>query len=283
MRKTDLCTVAAAGLLILLGSSVETAAQPSPPGSDATAKVYGSSREYRWTFYVPVMTLERHEIFVQAPATTVRSRRWDYEVPALRAERFKLGQVAEFRCKYMDWRLPNECRTVWHDVYADLPVLAMQKSHVDYDVAEMAWQERRIRVDLPRWTWTEQTLIVAVPAFEAEEVPQPGWSQAPGVMLARESIERARATLNSHEAATVEIMDDVIAALNSSIASVEAEGADPHKLTAADGTIIDLGAVRQALLDQKAQELDRFARVRGELGNLNAAGRARRDARAVLP
>jgi hypothetical protein len=281
MRKTDLCIVAAAGLLILLRSSFETArAQPAPPAFDATAKVYGSSREYRWTFYVPVMTLERREIVVQALATTVRSRRWNYEIPALRAERFKLGQVAEFHCKYMDWRLPNECRTVWHNVYADLPVLAMQKDHVDYDVVEWAWQERRILFDVPRWTWTEQTLIVAVPAFDAEEVPQPGWSQTRDVMPARESIERARATLDSREATAVKIIDDAIAALNSSIASVEAEGADPRKLTAVDGTMIDLGATRQALLDQKAQELDRFARVRGEL---NVIVRATRDARAVSP
>jgi len=180
----------------------------------------------------------------------------------------------------MDWRLPNECRTVWHDVYADLPVLTMQKEHLDYDVAEVAVQERRIRFDVPYWTWTEQTLIVAVPAFYAEEVPQPGWSQASDVVLARESIERARATLDSREAATKKIMDDAIAALSSSIASVEAEGADPRKLKAADGTIIDLGAARQALLDQKAQELDRFARVRGEL---NSAVRATPDARAVAP
>jgi hypothetical protein len=197
----------------------------------------------------------------------------------LRAERFKLGQVAEFHCKYMDWRLPNECRTVWHDVYADLPVLAMQKDHVDYDAVEWAWQERRILFDVPRWTWTEQTLIVAVPAFDAEEVPQPGWSQTRDVMLARESIERARATLDSREATAVKIIDDAIAALNSSIASVEAEGADPRKLTAVDGTMIDLDATRQALLDQKVQELDRFARVRGELN----AVRPTRDARAVSP
>ena len=78
-------------------------------------------------------------------------------------------------------------------------------------------------------------------------------------------------------------MDEVIAALNSSVASVEAQGADPRRLTAADGTTIDLRAVRQALLDQKAQELDRLARVRGELGDLSAAGRATRDARAVAP
>ena len=47
-----------------------------------------------------------------------------------------------------------------------------------------------------------------------------------------------------------------------------------------DGSIIDPGAARQALLAQKAQELDRFARVRGEL---DSAVRATRDARAVSP
>ena len=262
MRKTALF-IMAAGLLMAFRSGFEIArAQALPPAADATAKVYGGSREYRWTFYVPVITLERREIVVRAPATTLRSRRWDYEVPALRAQRFKLGQVAEFTCKYMDWRLPNECRTVWHDVYADLPVLTMQKEHLDYDVAEVAVQERRIRFDVPYWTWTEQTLIVAVPAFYAEEIPQPGWSRASGVVVARDSIERARATLDSREAATTKIMDDAIAALSSSIASVEAEGADPRKLKAADGTIIDLGAARQALLDQTARELDRFARDR---------------------
>jgi L-alanine-DL-glutamate epimerase-like enolase superfamily enzyme len=117
-----------------------------------------------------------------------------------------------------------------------------------------------------------------VPALDAEEVPEPGWSQAKDVVLARESIERARTTLDSGEAATVKIMDDAIAALNSSIASVEAEGADPRKLTTVGGANLDLGAARQALLEQKAQELDRFARVRKEL---DAAVRITRDARAA--
>jgi len=269
--------VAGSGLLIALAASFETAkAQALPPASSGTATLYGGTREYRWTFYVPAMTFERREIVVQAPATTVRSRRWNYEIPALRAQRFKLGQVAEFSCKYPDWRLPNECRTRWRNVYADLPVLAMEKNHLDYDVAEVAWQERRIRFDIPYWTWTEQTLIVAVPAFDTEEVPQPGWSQASDVVLARASIERARATLDSQEAAALKIMDDAIAALDSSIAAAKTEGADPRKLETADGTMLDLGAAREALLAQKAQELDRFAGVRAELD-------AVRTARAVAP
>src|SRR2546430_5280317 len=171
--------VAGSGLLIALGVSFETAtAQALPPAADATAKVYGGSREYRWTFYVPVMTFERREIVVQAPATTMRSRRWDYEVPALRPQRFKLGQVAEFTCKYMDWRLPNECRTVWHDVYADLPVLAMQKEHLDYDVAEVAGRGGPTSFFAPRLAWAEPTPVRALPLFFSVGSPPPGSSRA---------------------------------------------------------------------------------------------------------
>ena len=60
--------------------------------------------------------------------------------------------------------------------------------------------------------------------------------------------------------------------------ATEAEGADPGKLKAADGAMLDLGAARQSLVDQKAQVLDRFARVRGELTAVTTG-----EARAVLP
>ena len=73
-------------------------------------------------------------------------------------------------------------------------------------------------------------------------------------------------------------VDDAIAALSAGIAAAETEGADPTKLKAADDAVLNLGAVREALLDQKARELDRFARVRGELTAV-ATG----EARAVLP
>ncbi|HEY2969335.1 MAG TPA: hypothetical protein VGK75_13335 [Casimicrobiaceae bacterium] len=281
MRKTDLFIVAASGLLIALGASLETArAQALPSASDATAKVYGGTREYRWTFYVPVMTLARREIVVQAPEVTLRSRGWDYEAPDLREERRKVGQVAEFDCKYVDWwRLPNECGVRWRDVYADLPVLTVRRHHVDFDAAEWAWQERRIRFDVPYWTWTERTLTVLVPVLVSEETPPPAWSRATGATLARESLDDARATLVAQEAAAAKTVDDGIAALDASIASVVAEGADPGKLAAVDGTTIDLGALRRALLAQKAQELGRYARIRDELD----AAAGTNGARAVAP
>ncbi len=263
MRKFDLSRRFPCGLLLMLG--IGTACAQSAPIPGPATDIYAGTREYRWTFYVPVMTLERHEIIVQGPGVTVRSRRVDYELPGLKSERRKLGQVAEFHCKYPDWQLPNECGISWHDVYADLPVLTMRREHIDADVAEWTSEERRIRFDVAHWTWTERTLTVVVPEFSTEPPPPRTWSQAPGPMLAGESIERARATLDSHQAEAVQTVDAAVAALTSSIESVEAQGADASKLASGDGSNVDLYATRQALLDDRARQVARYAQVRAEL------------------
>lgn len=237
----------------------------SPVALDATEKVYPGTHEYRWTFYVPVLTMERHQVIVQELAPTMRSRSWEYEAPGLRAQQFKLGQLAEFHCKYPDWwLLPNECGTYWHDVYADLPVLTMERSHVDYEVAEWRWQERRIGFDVPRWTWTEQTLRVMVPVFTEEKLPPPEWSRADDVMLAR-AIGRARVTLAERRADMVRIIGDAVAVLDSRMGSFAARETDPSRLETVEGKAIDLVAMRRALLDEQARELERFARIRAEL------------------
>jgi hypothetical protein len=241
-------------------------AQAPPTALDATPKVYPGTQEHLWTFYVPVLTFERHEILVQTLAPTIRSRRLEYESPALRAERFKLGQLAEFHCKYADWwELPNECGMYWHDVYADLPQLAMQRNHIDYDAAEWEWRERRIRFDIPRCVWTERTLRVMVPVLSPEEAPPPEWSQAPGVRLARESVDRARGALVAIEGDIGKTVRDALAALDSGIAVAVAQGADPRRLATVEGATIDLAAVRSALLAEQARELGRLARIRAEL------------------
>jgi hypothetical protein len=209
--------------------------------------------------------MERHQIIVQAMAPTIRARIWEYEAPALRAERFKLGQLAEFHCKYPDWwRLPNECGVYWHDVYADLPQLAMRRGHIDYEAAEWGWRERRIGFDVPRWTWQEQTLRVMVPVFTEEKLPPPEWSRGDDVMLAQE-LKRARDTLAGREADTVRIAGDALAALDSRIEDLAAQDEDPRRLATAAGESIDLVAMRRTLADEQARALGRFARIRAEL------------------
>lgn len=249
--------------LLLLGAGgawAQSAPVPGPP-----TDLYAGTREYVWTFYVPVMTVERRDIVFSGPGLAVHSRRFDYEVPGLKSERRKLGQVAEFHCKYPDLLLPNECGIEWHDVYADLPVLTLRHEHVDADVAEWTTEERRIRLDVPRWTWQERTLTVVVPEFSTAPQPQRTWSMAPDPVLADASIETARATLDSRQAEAAQTIDAAVAALSSSIQAVETRGASASKLTSSDGASVDLYATRQALLDEKTSQFARYARIRSEL------------------
>lgn len=255
MRKNRLGLAAGCAFAIATGAGI-AAAQTAPPGATfgAPATVYPGTREYVWTFLVPVLTTERVDVVTRVRAPSLHGRRWEYESPGLKSQRFKLGQVAEFTCKYSDLQLPQECRTEWHNVYADLPVLAMERNHIDYDVVEWRETEQRLRIDLPRWTWTERTLTISVPILTAED-------QA-----------RAQATLDFEQADAAKTIDAGIAALDTGIAAVQAQGADPRKLSTGDGSIVDLQALRQTLRDEKKKQLEQWARVRSELGNFDARG-----------
>ncbi len=260
MRKKSSLLPAACGLLLGIGgglASAQTApaadaAAQSAPAFGAPVTVYAGTKQYVWTLYVPELTTERVAVVANVPVLHVRARRWDYELPDLKSQRFKLGQVFEFSCKYSDWELPEQCRTEWRDVYADLPVLAMQRDHLDYDAAEWEWEEQTLHIDLPHWSWRKSTLTVSVPTFGPKEA------------------EQAQATLDAQQAAATKTIDQGIEALDTSIAAVEAQGADPHRLSAA-GTRVDLSAMRQTLRDEKAGELEQLAAIRGTLRALGAA------------
>ncbi len=256
MRKLRSWLLAACGLPLALGGSLAPA--QTAPASDAPASVpavgapvtlYPGTREYVWTLYVPVLTTERLAVVVRVPKEHVIGRRWDYEYPGLKSQRFKLGQVAEFDCKYSDWGLPQECRTEWHNVYADLPVLAMLRDHLDYNESEWAWEEQTMHIDVPHWSWKASTLTVSVPIFGPKDTDQ------------------AQAALDAQQAAAASAIDDGIGALDKDIAAVEARGADPHRLSDGGGGV-DLPAMRQALRDEKRSELERIAAIRSALREL---------------
>ncbi len=257
MRTDNLLPRAGCALLLALGAGIASAQKaPDPaPAFGAPVTVYPGTREFVWTFQVPVLSVERVDVVTRVLAPRVRSRRVDYELPGLRAERYKLGQVAEFSCKYDDWMLPQECRTVWHNVYADLPRLAMERNHVVFDEARWVWEEQTLRINVPHWTWTARTLTVSVPAFDAADTG------------------RVQATLDAQQVAAEQALDAGIAALDTSIAAVEAQGADPRQVSARDGTTMDLAAMRETLREGKASEAGQLHRIRAELGNL-AAGTA---------
>jgi hypothetical protein len=257
--------------IAFLAGSAPVAAQYEPipgPASD----VYGATREYRWTVYVPVLTYERREIAVAGPMMVVRSRRFDYETPGLRMERRKVFQYPELTCKYPDWFLPNECGFVWHEAYADFPQITMRREHIDADVVEWADGEYRMRIDVPKWTWTPREYRLLVPVFETEPAPPHEWSRAQSSMLAE--ADRTRETLGANETAASQAIDQALASLDRSIATVEAGGGDASRLAAADGSNLDLKALRRSLAEEKTAQLDRYARVRSELNAAVAGGSA---------
>jgi hypothetical protein len=247
---------------VLLFGAASARAQYEPiPGPESD--VYGATREYRWTVYVPVTTFERRELVFAGPNMVVRSRRFDYETPGIRMERRGLGQYPELQCKYPDWFLPNECGVVWRNAYADFPQLTMRREHIDADVVEWADAEYRVRVDVPRWTWTPREYRLLVPVFETEPAPPHQWSRAEGGALA--DARRAGDALEADQATASKTLDGALAALDRSIATVEARGGDASKLVSADGSTVDLQAVRRSLVDEKTAQFARYARVRAEL------------------
>ncbi len=124
--------------------------------------------------------------------------------------------MAELECKYSDLGLPETCTVQWRNVYADLPVFAMQRDHLDYDAPEWSWQEQTLHIDVPRWSWHESTLTLRLPARDPEDV------------------QIVRRTLDAQQAAATQALDQGIATLDTSIAAVQAKGADPSRLASGD-------------------------------------------------
>jgi hypothetical protein len=253
--------LAACCALLMASASARAGTEPIPgPATD----LYPGTIVYDWTFYVPVVTTERLAIAWTGPRLLVRSRQYDYEWPGLVTERRWLFWVPEFDCKYPDWRLPNECGVAWRKVYGDFPQLAARRDHIHLDVPEWTQGEYVVRINVPRCTWTPRTLTLVLPALYTEPPPQPAWGHAEGVMLA-ESPTRARAALEAAREASRKTVDEALAALDESVAEIESGGGDPSKLVGAEGTPIDLRALRAALLEQRAAEAVRYDRIRAEL------------------
>ncbi len=152
---------------IEIGPPIQTPA----PGDDRPILV-PTTRKYQWIFRVPVVSIEHRRIRVTAPNMSTRWKRLDYETPALRSKRIKLWEVPEFSCKYPDLILPNECRTIWHGVYVDVPVLVSERAHVEFDAPQFGLAEQFIDVEIPRWTWTDKSFRFSLPAIAPPEAVQ---------------------------------------------------------------------------------------------------------------
>lgn len=275
MQRMVWCLAAASSAMVSIGAA-PSAAQDGGQGSSAPASfppatvVYPGTREFQWTIRVPVLTIEQREFAFRAPTGITRPQRWDYEGPAVRTERRKIASYPEFSCKYIDWTVSNECRTVWRSVYADLPIIVVRPQHLVFDVPDWRWKTQLLPIAVVRWTWKEERWTVSVPTI----VTEPDDPRAAHVddVTAQAGIESARTTLAAKTAASLAELDGGLRALDRSIALVEGYGADPRRVEANDGSTLDLIATRVALRDQRADAAEGFRRVRDELEK--AAGAA---------
>ena len=127
--------------------------------------------EYRWTFLVPEWVSDPRIVESSAYVPQWRSRRVAFGSLEFTTTRRKIGSVPEFDCKYVDFALPNACRTTWRDVYVDVYVPVVRSDSFDVDVLEWSRQDLRTPVDVPLLVWKEQTLLVSLPALAAPPAP----------------------------------------------------------------------------------------------------------------
>ena len=232
---------------------------PSPPAA------YSATREFQWTIRVPLLTIEQREFVFKAPTGITRPQRWDYEGPVVRTERRKIATYPEFSCKYIDWTVSNECRTVWRGVYADLPVVVVRPQHLVFDVPDWRWKTQLLPIGVVRWTWKEERWRVSVPVIVSDPIDDSRAAAPDGTVAGAVDLERARTALAAKEAAVLAVLDDGLRVLERSIAAVEAQGADPGRVDTGDGAMLDLIATRGALRDEQADAARRFRRIGSEL------------------
>lgn len=233
--------------------------------------VYPGTREFDWTIRVPLLTIEQREFAFKAPTGITRPQRWDYEGPAVRTERRKIAVYPEFSCKYLDWTVSNECRTVWRGIYADLPVVVTRPQHLVFEMPDWRWKTQLVPIAVPRWTWKEERWTVSVPVL-VTTLPDDAARPEDGP-AAKADFERVRSALAAREASSLAVLDGGLRALERSIAAVEAYGGDPRRIEADDGTAFDLIASGIELRAERVGVIERFRRIGDELAAAHASGR----------
>lgn len=279
MQRSGWRWAAAWCVLISIGAAGSSAQGAGSEGSGDAVRlppptvVYPGTREFNWTIRVPLLTIEQREFAFKAPTGITRPQRWDYDGPAVRTERRKIAVYPEFSCKYLDWTVSNECRTVWRGIYADLPVVVTRPQHLVFDMPDWRWKTQLVPITVPRWTWKEERWTVSVPVLVT--TPPDDVGGPPGdEPAAKADFERVRAALTAKEASALAVLDDGLRALDRSIATVEGYGGDPRRIEADDGQTLDLIASRLELRADRVEAVERFRGIGNELGAVAGAAHA---------
>lgn len=158
-------------IAMLAASSQAVAAGEDEAASRPLPLIEPAIVEYRWTFVAPEWVVESRNVDMRAVIPSTRTKRIDYNTVEFPIEHRAIGRFPEFSCKYADFGLPNECRTTWRTMYADIPVVAIRRDHVDIDVPQLQWLDARTSIEAPRLVWKEQHLVVSLPAVAVRTDP----------------------------------------------------------------------------------------------------------------
>jgi hypothetical protein len=149
----------------------------------------------------------------------------------------------------------------------------MRPQHLDFDIPDWRWKTQLLPIGVVRWTWKEERWRVSIPVIVADPNDD-GRAPAADQPMASSELERARTALAAKEAAALAVLDDGVRALDRSIATAEAYGADPHRIETDDGSALDLIATRVTLRDERADAAQRFRHIGSELDAAANATRA---------
>lgn len=276
------------------GSALESEA---PQDADKIAfNLKSEMKEQRWVLKLPSVTMKRNEIVVGIPHISMKTQAWSFDAPVVTMERRKILQKPEFTCRKDNWGIPYDCRTIWTNMYAHVPVTTMQRTEVKLDVPQTTWKDTRMSWDVPQMTWVENVWFVKVPEFTLINVAMDKGKdlQSKSEQLNKDIAHLNTARLDDTKGATAALygcfradllvqkgaaemqLEEGIRTLTSSIQSIRAQGADPTKLPSDGAAPVNLVASLAEMQEKKQGLINSFDSARALMD------RAEKDALSKL-
>lgn len=242
-------------------------------------------KEQKWVLKLPSVTMNRNEMVLGLPQTTMKLTSWSYDTIRVKMERRKTGQYPETTCKKDDWGIPYGCTVTWSNTYADVPVTDTVRTEVKLDIPQVTWKDTTLAWDVPQLTWVENTWIVNVPEFTLLNVAvekgkdMQGKSDAINEDIAKLNFNRNldsrkvttdmygcfRGDMAKQQASVEKQIDEGISSLNETIQSIRAQGADPTKVPSDGAQATDLVALLTEIVSKRKIAVDSFIAAQSQL------------------
>lgn len=236
-------------------------------------------------FDTPSVNIKDQKLIFGVPQVTMKLNEIVFHTPSIRMKRVKTGQYPEFFCEDTWISLPfggktkgvPKCTVRWSDTFADVPEPFQQEQRVKLHIPEFKFADTQIIMGVPEFFMQRQRWVLGLPQFKLTSVvinPQPLKDKSEdlqnrvagtkaalvketgGAMNALYACYRNQMTAQRKEAESQ--FNVSLAQMDGVIQSVRSQGADPTKLTSADGVVTNLVAKRDELFAQRNRALSTF-------------------------